>query len=336
MTPATSPGQTPQEATTWALLVQPEGGEVRVLVVDDDEVDRIAVRRALRDADMPLSLAEVGTLAEAEDALRGGSFHCILLDFLLPDGTGLEFVQRLRRSGVRIPVIILTGQGDESIAVELMKAGASDYLGKGGLSAERLSHSIRSSLRLQRAEEQVDQVERERARLLVLEQAAREEADVAHRRLAFLAEAGTLVSATLDYAATLETVARLAVPILADWCFVDLVEEDGWFERVAAAHKDEAHSVLAAGLQRRYAPLPDAPHGISRVMTTGRSEVMTHIPDWFLISTARDSEHLELLRQMAGRSYMCVPLAARGRILGAMTFITCGETPYSLADLAFA
>ena len=318
----------------WAL--QPEPGGVRILVVDDDEVDRLAVRRCLRDTDLHASFAEVGTLDEAEKTLSRETFHCVLLDFLLPDGNGLELVQRLRKSGVRTPIIILTGQGDESVAVELMKAGASDYLPKSAMGPERLRHAIRNTLRLHRAEEQVDIVERERARLLVMEQAAREEADVAHRRLAFLAEAGTLVSASLDYATTLETVARLAVPILADWCFVDLGEPDGTFERVAAAHKDPDEAVLAAGLQRRYAPLPDAPHGISRVLATGRSEVMTHIPDWFLISTARDAEHLELLRQMGGRSYMCVPLAARGRILGAMTFITCGDTPYSLADLAFA
>lgn len=328
----TTPTQAPPSASVAA-----REGAVRILVVDDDEVDRIAVRRSLRSTDLTFSMTEAESLKEAEERLRQSTPDCILLDFLLPDGTGLDFVRRAREAGIRTPIIILTGQGDEWVAVELMKAGASDYLSKAGVTPERLQHSVLNAVRLRRAEEQVDVVERERARLLMMEQAAREEADVAHRRLAFLAEAGTLVGASLDYATTLETVARLAVPILADWCFVDLLEEDGSFERVAAAHRDPAQAPLAAGLLRRYAPLPDAPHGISRVLLTGRSEVMTRIPDWFLISTARDAEHLELLRQIAGRSYMCVPLAARGRILGAMTFITCQpDHPYSLADLAFA
>ena len=323
-----------QEAS---LRASPREQPVRILVVDDDEVDRIAVRRSLRSAEFPCTVGDAASLRDAEAALRGGAPDCLVLDYMLPDGNGLDLVRRIRGSGLRVPIIMLTGQGDEAIAVELMKAGATDYLPKEGLTPERLQHSIRNALRLSRAEQQVDVVERERARLLVMEQAAREEADVAHRRLAFLAEAGTLVGASLDYATTLETVARLAVPILADWCFVDLLEEDGTFERVAAAHKDSAHAPIAAGFLRRYGPLPDAPHGISRVLATGRSEVMTSIPDWFLISTARDGEHLELLRQVAGRSYMCVPLSARGRILGAITFITCApDQPYTLADLAFA
>ena len=82
-------------------------------------------------------------------------------------------------------------------------------------------------------------VEEERARL-VEEQAARREAEAAQRRWAFLAEAGAILSSSLDYETTLASVARLAVPTLADWCSVDIVGDDGEIHALAIAHRDAA------------------------------------------------------------------------------------------------
>jgi signal transduction histidine kinase len=124
-----------------------------VLLVDDDEVDRMAVRRALRTGDLTVDVTEVTNAKEAREHLSKGGYDCVLLDFRLPEQNGLSLVRQLRQAGVAIPIIVLTGQGDEQIAVDLMKAGASDYMVKTRVSAESLSQLLRNALRVYRAEQ---------------------------------------------------------------------------------------------------------------------------------------------------------------------------------------
>jgi PAS domain S-box-containing protein len=123
-----------------------------LLIVDDDALDRMAVRRALIAGDLKMTLAEAEDGASAQAAIANGPFDCILLDYQLPGTDGLEVLRTLRMAGVRTPVIMLTGQSDAQIAVELMKAGATDYLAKGLLTPETLSSSVRNALRVHRAE----------------------------------------------------------------------------------------------------------------------------------------------------------------------------------------
>jgi PAS domain S-box-containing protein len=125
---------------------------ISLLLVDDDVLDRMAVRRALQASDLHATLAEAENAAAAQQALAAATFDCILLDFQLPGADGLEVLRTLRAAGVRTPVIMLTGQTDAQIAVELMKAGATDYLTKDRLSPEGLATSVRSALRVHRAE----------------------------------------------------------------------------------------------------------------------------------------------------------------------------------------
>ena len=128
---------------------------LKVLVVDDDEVDRMAVRRALTKTSVQASLSEVGAYAEAIALLKDTVFDCVFLDYQLPDQDGLSLIQEIRRTGIRVPLVVLTGQGDEQIAVELMKAGATDYLSKSRVTPERLEQVLRSAIRVYRAEVQV-------------------------------------------------------------------------------------------------------------------------------------------------------------------------------------
>jgi signal transduction histidine kinase len=144
---------------------------LRILVVDDDVVDRTAVRRGLRSAGIQAEFQEAEDVSSAVALLRTGPFDCAFLDFRLPGGDGLQVLREVRRAGVRTPIVMLTGQGDEQLAVELMKAGASDYLPKGSASAERLAQSLRYALRVHRAEMQARAAE-----------AAREEAIAARSR----------------------------------------------------------------------------------------------------------------------------------------------------------
>ncbi|WP_257452758.1 PAS domain-containing protein [Archangium lipolyticum] len=127
---------------------------LRLLVADDDEVDRLAVRRALHQAGLSAQLVEVTDGAAALSALMAESFDCALMDFQMPVQDGLEVLRKARAALVETPIIMLTGQGDEHIAVELMKAGATDYLGKSALTPERLGHLLRQAQRLHQAEQQ--------------------------------------------------------------------------------------------------------------------------------------------------------------------------------------
>jgi signal transduction histidine kinase len=128
------------------------GGSLRLLVVDDDVVDRTTVRRGLRSSGIEAEFAEADNFRAAVDTLLNERFDCAFLDFRLPGGDGLQVLREVRGAGVRTPIVMLTGQGDEQLAVELMKAGASDYLPKGLVSPERLAQSLRYALRVHRAE----------------------------------------------------------------------------------------------------------------------------------------------------------------------------------------
>jgi PAS domain S-box-containing protein len=154
----------------------------------------------------------------------------------------------------------------------------------------------------------------------------------------FLAEAGESLSSSLDYRATLARVARLAVPYLADWCVVDILEEDGSLDRLAVAHQDPDKVVLAQELHERFPPDPEAERGIPQVLRTGRSELVPEIPKSFLEEAVRDAEYREILRELGLKSYMIVPLVARGRALGAISFVSAesgwryGQTDLDLAE----
>jgi PAS domain S-box-containing protein len=153
----------------------------------------------------------------------------------------------------------------------------------------------------------------------------------------FLVRASAVLSSSLDYHETLASVARLAVPTLADWCAVDIVEEGGVFERLAVEHPDPEKVPLAYEIGRRYPPDPDAPTRLNHVLRTGEPEMMPEIPEELLDQVARDEEHRRLLESLDLRSYMIVPLVTRGRILGAISFVSAESgRRYGEADLQLA
>ncbi|MGV0026264.1 ATP-binding protein [Phormidesmis priestleyi] len=130
---------------------------LKILIVDDDAVDRMAVQQLLRAAGISQAI-ESESCATAIALLEQEEFDCVLLDYRLPDGDGLSLVQQIRQRGIAIALIVLTGQGDEQLAVELMKAGANDYLSKNTLSSDTLMRSLWSAVRINRAETQAAQV----------------------------------------------------------------------------------------------------------------------------------------------------------------------------------
>jgi len=153
----------------------------------------------------------------------------------------------------------------------------------------------------------------------------------------FLAEASAMLFSSLDYETTLTTLTRLIVPILADWCIVDIVEEDGTFRRLAINHIDPAKEELARKLQRHYPPDPSWPHGAPKVLRTGQSEFHPEILETELRATARDNEHASIIHELGIKSYMCVPLTAHGHTLGAISFVLANsDRRYNQKDLALA
>ncbi|MDT5271076.1 MAG: hypothetical protein QOH49_3262 [Acidobacteriota bacterium] len=165
----------------------------------------------------------------------------------------------------------------------------------------------------------------------------RGEAQVAERRATFLAEATTLLSSSLDYEKTLEAVAHAAVPWVADWCGVDILGEDGEVRRLAVTHVDPAKVEWARELSERYPYDPEAPRGVPEVLRTGQAELYAEIPDELLVTSAKDEEHLRIMREVGFTSVMIVPLAAQGRAFGAITFVTAESgRRYGAEDLAFA
>lgn len=181
------------------------------------------------------------------------------------------------------------------------------------------------------------QAEAEIAESLQREQAIRVEAENSQQRLAFMVEASNTLASSLDYYTTLVAVAQLAVPRTADWCAVDVVEPDGSLGRVAVVHTDPAKVELAYELQRRYPPDPDAPSGVHQVLRTGQAEFYPEIPDSLLEASSVDEEHLNLLRELGLVSAMTVPMLARERVFGVITFVMAeSDRYYSEDDLTLA
>jgi signal transduction histidine kinase len=134
---------------------------LQLLLVDDDEVDRMTICRALNRAEIAVQVTEVTHAKQAIERLRNEPYDCVFLDYRLPEQDGLSLIRQLRAEGVVIPLVVLTGQGDEQIAVDLMKAGASDYLVKTLVSPDRLSLLLRNALRVYAAEQREARVQEE-------------------------------------------------------------------------------------------------------------------------------------------------------------------------------
>jgi PAS domain S-box-containing protein len=166
--------------------------------------------------------------------------------------------------------------------------------------------------------------------------------DVTERKRArdlerFLGEATALLAGSLHYRQTLQRLAGLAVPELADWCSVEMLEEDGSSSQLAVAPVYPAKGRWARELGKRYPADPASGVGVHEVIRTGRSKLYTEIGDEVLAGAAVDQEHLVLLRALGMRSAMSVPLSARGGTLGAITFISAESgRVYTQTDLAAA
>ncbi|MBN3924506.1 ATP-binding protein [Nostoc sp. NMS4] len=181
-------------------------------------------------------------------------------------------------------------------------------------------------------------LELQRQQLFSHEQAARIAAQVAEKRSNFLAEASRVLVSSLDYRTTLTSVAQLAVPTLADWCIVDVVENNlAVFTNPVIVASEPAKEALLRELQQRY-PIPvDADYGPAKVLRTGKPELLTNILESSLQRKSLNEEHFSLLHQLQVKSQIVVPLLVRDRKLGTILFASAQpERHYTTVDLEMA
>jgi signal transduction histidine kinase len=171
-----------------------------------------------------------------------------------------------------------------------------------------------------------EEIERERAA-----------AESARRRFAFLAEASRQLAESLEIEPTLQKVARLCLPDLADCSAVILAPDEGALQQLAIESAFESQSELTQQMRDRYRMDRNAPRGIAMVLKTGKSAFIPEVTDGFYASAATDEEGRELLRRVGFVSFLCVPLIARGRTLGTLTLgMSLSGRRFNSDDLVFA
>ena len=149
----------------------------------------------------------------------------------------------------------------------------------------------------------------ERRALLDAERDARVRAD-------FLARSGAILDASLDYEETLRSVVQIAIPEVADWCAVSVLDDSGVLQEVATAHVDEAQRELGAEITRRFPPDPTADSGTYGVARSGETAYVREVTNEMLEAGIPDPEHLDLIRRLGLRSVIIAALKARGRVFG--------------------
>ncbi len=228
-----------------------------------------------------------------------------------------------------------TGTASVPLLVGAKPVGALNLIYRGGISLTPQERALVESLArvVALAVERVRHTEQLEGELA---ERAREE-----RWRSFLVEASIALSSSLDLEETLTRVAALAVRQLATWCVVDLVQPGGELRRVAGAHADQAQQPLVDALVRATHLDPDAPEGVARAVRTGTT-ILGEIAEAQLrgegalpVSTT-DAEHLRRLRDLGGRSFLIVPLPARGRILGALSLVSSRPSFFVARDVARA
>ncbi len=239
-----------------------------------------------------------------------------LMTGITRDSAGGLLARRLLLPTVALPVLLgwLTMAGYRAGYYDLPFAASLLALGSIVLLAGLVAAT---TVVLNHAESRQRQGEEERLRLTISQETTRAQAEA----LRFLAESSAVLATSLDYRTTLSKIAHLIVPRLGDWCVVDMLESDGVIRQVALAHVDSRQEELARGLAERHPTDGQSTSGVAHVLRTGQPVIHPDISSPEELAEVLGSEHPEILRTLGARSYMTIPLAARGRTLGTITFV---------------
>jgi signal transduction histidine kinase/DNA-binding response OmpR family regulator len=306
---------------------------VNILLVDDRQENLVALESVLSELGQNLVRAYSGR--EALKHLLHADFAVILLDVQMPEMDGFETASliRARARSRHTPILFLTAiNKDEDHVSRGYSVGAVDYVFK-PFDPDVLRAKVSAFVQLSRKQQELERETEQRReaegavrRLNAdLEQRVQErtaelrdangELEAARRRLEFLADASINLAQSLDYDATAARVARLAVPFLADFCLVELLEEDGCLKKIAAAHRDPVKEAEITLQAYRYRPGTGVGPRTAEVLATGEARVLA----------ARDCAHwpgddpvLKPLAALRPTACLIVPLVARGRTLGVL------------------
>jgi signal transduction histidine kinase len=164
-----------------------------------------------------------------------------------------------------------------------------------------------------------------------------EDAEAARRRAAFLAEAGRLLGESVDQSSTLIALTRLALPLLGAWCIVDILEDGDSIRRLGIYHPDPAKQELARQLQTSWTPEAGDPFGAPAMIRDPRPTLIADDIEATLAAAAHSPENLDILGRLGIGSLLTVPLVARRKLLGAITFVGSQRgVPWSPEDVHLA
>ncbi|HVE78967.1 MAG TPA: response regulator [Gemmatimonadaceae bacterium] len=316
----------------------PDAPRLVVLLVDDDPLQTERVRAALAapragsspELGVAFTLVAVARPADAIARLDAGGVDVIVLDLTPSDPGALASIEALRGRALSAPVIVRGPHADQAVALAAVRAGAHDYVDMGDAATAALAHVLLAAVERSRAEA-------ERHGRFPMEPGTRGRAEAESRRAAFLADASAALEDILDYGVLIARVPNLAVPTLADACFLDLRDADGHLGRAAWTHHVPRQAALIRETERRAPAHPTRAVALARALEVGDAGLVDARDADALARLASDPEHLELLRALAPRAAYIVPLVARGEVLGALTFMnTEPGRDFTPADLALA
>ncbi|MDP9346544.1 MAG: SpoIIE family protein phosphatase [Actinomycetota bacterium] len=292
------------EVADWCglLLVAEEGAEREITSRHPDpELEEMIVVMRRRRRTNPETSESLRVIATGESILATD-----VRGIAVPDATEEQRVKMARlaaRSYMIVPFVV-RGRAIGSLTLLSTREGR-HYAAADLVFAESLGERVALAI--------------ENARLYEAVHAALAREREGRLRADFLANAGAMLDASLDYEQTLANVAQIAVPEIADWCAVSVIDESGSLREVAAAHVDPAKRAIARELNERFPTPPDADTGAPGVARSGRTEYIPEISDELIVASVRHPDQLDLVRRLELRSLVTAPLIARGRTLGAIT-----------------
>jgi signal transduction histidine kinase len=286
-----------------------------------------ALRRCMQQAPLPFAITRGAehSLVYANSAFtrlagaKGKSLGTsIAAAFTAPEGRGLRAIlDRAFREGVELDEHLGAPGGRPSE----WQCSVWPVIGTNG-HAEALGIQIRESIPPDGALELQRQVAEQMLFGALRERGIADDAEAARRRATFLAEAGRLLAESVDQSTTLVALTRLALPTLGAWCIVDILEEDDGVHRLGIYHPDPEKQRLARELDETWVPEADDPFGAPAMLREARTVAITDDIEGTLAASAHTPHNLHILRQLGIGSLLTVPLIARKRLLGAITFVS--------------